>query len=641
MTAQTTVDENELIELGQDLRQAHDHIVDSTNLLIFTFLLILVIVTIWVFKHKRIPYVHETGLAIIYGAVFGIIIRYGFKQAQKKPLYMEAANLSLINIKDLPESVYLTVPNHSQIFVYSYKNPIRKYSGEAANSQDYEEKATFDPEIFFNLLLPPIIFHAGYSMKKKHFFKNFGAILMFALIGTTISCFFTAGFMYVVISMFRSIKDYFTFSDCMFFGAIISATDPVTVLAIFNDQKVNVNLYALVFGESVLNDAVSIILAQAIEKYSVGANSASFDQVLNIIYNICGVFFTSFLIGAGMGCFTALLTKFTYIRQHPNLETALFILMSYSTFLTSEALGLTGIVSVLFNGIFQAHYTYNNLSKDSQNQTKELFNLLNFLSENFIFIYIGITLFTFRSHQWEISFIFFSLIAIILARAVNIYPLAFIINLSRSRRNKIDKKMQNLMVFSGLRGAMAFALAIRNTSTQARRLILTTTSIIVITTVILCGGMTNQVIKWLEINSGPSEDNMIELNTNQNQNGGEAIDTDQSFWAKFKRAMKKVGLFRAWHSLDNHFMKPLLTNSVPALTDTMPRFFLPLTTLLTTKEQIGMSNLTNTSSISTSSQESTVIKLDTNNPNDKNPPILLVNPFEVNSELEMDFSPNA
>ena len=62
--------------------------------------------------------------------------------------------------------------------------------------------------------------------------------------------------MYCVISIFRSIKTFFSFTDCLFFGAII------TVLAIFNDQKVNVNLNAIIFGESVLNDAVSIILAQ-------------------------------------------------------------------------------------------------------------------------------------------------------------------------------------------------------------------------------------------------------------------------------------------------------------------------------------------------------------------------------------------
>lgn len=89
--------------------------------------------------------------------------------------------------------------------------------------------------------------------------------------------------------------------------------------------------------------------------------------------------------------------------------------------------------------------------------------------------------------------------AIIFARAINIYPLAFFINLSRSQKNKIELNMQHLMFFSGLRGAMAFALAMRNTSTQARKLILTTTSIIVISTVILCGGLTSKMLIWLKI----------------------------------------------------------------------------------------------------------------------------------------------
>lgn len=122
-----------------------------------------------------------------------------------------------------------------------------------------------------------------------------------------------------------------------------------------------------------------IIIYRAIEKYSgatINATKFDMEQFFKCIYNIFTVFFTSFAIGASMGCFNALLTKFTYIRQHPNLETALFILMSYTTFLASEAAGLTGIISVLFNGIFQAHYTYNNLSKESQTQTKEVIEII-------------------------------------------------------------------------------------------------------------------------------------------------------------------------------------------------------------------------------------------------------------------------
>ena len=126
-------------------------------------------------------------------------------------------------------------------------------------------KLTFDPEIFFNILLPPIIFNAGYSMKKRHFFRNIGAITLFAFIGTTISTFAVAGVAYLAMELSKlastAPKD-MVFGHCLQFGAMISATDPVTTLAIFKDLKVEPNLDALLFGESVMNDAVAIVLSE-------------------------------------------------------------------------------------------------------------------------------------------------------------------------------------------------------------------------------------------------------------------------------------------------------------------------------------------------------------------------------------------
>jgi sodium/hydrogen exchanger-like protein 6/7 len=89
----------------------------------------------------------------------------------------------------------------------------------------FENKASFNPELFFNLLLPPIIFNAGYSLKRKNFFKNVGAILIYAFLGTTISCLTIGGIMFGMLTYVAKIP-YFSFTDCFFFGAIISATDP-------------------------------------------------------------------------------------------------------------------------------------------------------------------------------------------------------------------------------------------------------------------------------------------------------------------------------------------------------------------------------------------------------------------------------
>merc|ERR1719232_353930 len=317
------------------------------------------------------------------------------------------------------------------------------------------------------------------------------------------------GVMYGVTSSVQRLENV-TFIDNLHFGALISATDPVTVLAIFSDLNVDVNLHALVFGESVLNDAVAIVLVEALKDYEESVASCvatktedcvyGYWNILKAILDFVGIFAASFLVGSLMGIITALLTKFTHIRAHPLLESTLLVLMSYSTFLIAEVFQMTGIVAVLFCGITQAHYTYNNLSKESQQSTKNFFDLLNFMAENFIFSYIGVSMFTFPKHHFEPVYICAAFAAIFLGRFLNVYPLSAVLNIGRSV--KISGNLQHMMMFSGLRGAIAFALVIRNTITESRQMILSTTLLIVI----INGGCANSVLKWLGIPTGVLED---------------------------------------------------------------------------------------------------------------------------------------
>uniref|UniRef100_A0A8V0YVM6 Sodium/hydrogen exchanger n=2 Tax=Gallus gallus TaxID=9031 RepID=A0A8V0YVM6_CHICK len=543
----------------------------AVELLVFNFLLILTILTIWLFKNHRFRFLHETGGAMVYGLVMGLIIRYATKTSD-----VESGTIyECEKLKSGPSSLLINITN--QVYEYQYKREINRHNVNAHQGNAMLQKMTFDPSIFFNILLPPIIFHAGYSLKKRHFFRNLGSILTYAFLGTAISCIVIGLIMYgFVKAMVRlgQLKGWeFHFTDCLFFGSLMSATDPVTVLAIFNELHVDTDLYTLLFGESVLNDAVAIVLTYSISIYSPKENPNAFDAAafFQSVGNFLGIFAGSFAMGSSYAVVTALhLTKFTKLCEFPMLETGLFFLLSWSAFLSAEAAGLTGIVAVLFCGVTQAHYTYNNLSSDSKMRTKQLFEFMNFLAENVIFCYMGLALFTFQNHIFNPLFIFGAFLAVFVARACNIYPLTFLLNFGR--KQKIPRNFQHMMMFSGLRGAIAFALAIQDTESQPKQMMFTTALLIVFFTVWVFGGGTTPMLAWLQIRVGvdPDEDMKAEAANQSASNLDKNTTKAESAW-----------LFRVWYVFDHRYLKPILTHAGPPLTTTLPEWCNPVARLLT------------------------------------------------------------
>uniref|UniRef100_A0A7N6BBC4 Sodium/hydrogen exchanger n=1 Tax=Anabas testudineus TaxID=64144 RepID=A0A7N6BBC4_ANATE len=562
-------------ELATEKEAEESHRQDSVNLLTFILLLTLTILTIWLFKHRRVRFLHETGLAMIYGLLVGVILRYGIPATSYHNKTPPSCSL-----KEGPVSTLLLNVS-GKFYEYTLKGEINSREIHNVEQNDMLRKVTFDPEVFFNILLPPIIFHAGYSLKKRHFFRNLGSIITYAFLGTAISCFVIGNLMYGVVKLMQvagQLTDKFYYTDCLFFGAIISATDPVTVLAIFNELHADGDLYALLFGESVMNDAVAIVLSSSIVAYQPsGANTHMFDAsaFFKSVGIFLGIFSGSFVMGAATGVVT-----FTKLHCFPLLETALFFLMSWSTFLLAEACGFTGVVAVLFCGITQAHYTYNNLSEESTKRTKQLFEVLHFLAENFIFSYMGLALFTFQNHIFSPLFIFGAFIAIFIGRAFNIYPLSFLLNLGR--RHKIKGNFQHMMMFAGLRGAMAFALAIRDTATYARQMMFTTTLLIVFFTVWVFGGGTTPMLSWLHISCSCFLSTFLlccRVGVDPDQDQQPCGDNFQS-----KTKQESAWLFRLWYTFDHNYLKPILTHSGPPLTSTLPSCCGPLANCLTSPQ---------------------------------------------------------
>lgn len=116
-------------------------------------------------------------------------------------------------------------------------------------------------ELFLVVLLPPIIFESGYAMDKKPFFKNIGAIMAYSFIGTFIAIFSTSTIVYY---QGKYLEPAFTWIEAFAFASLISATDPVSVLAIFKEMNADHTLNAIVFGESIFNDAIAIVMYNAV-----------------------------------------------------------------------------------------------------------------------------------------------------------------------------------------------------------------------------------------------------------------------------------------------------------------------------------------------------------------------------------------
>lgn len=378
-----------------------------------------------------------------------------------------------------------------------------------STAETLEKMVTLDSEFFYLVLLPPIIFESGYNMKRRNFFKNIGGIIAFAMLGTLIATFVTAGLLYLVVEM-GIMKSDLSFLECLVFGSIISAVDPVTVLAIFKALKVDLDLYSNIFGESVLNDAVAIVLYKTISSFT--SKPFTIGNVFLGAGQFLLIFIGSLVVGVIVSLLCALLLKYTQLYKYPVTESAIVLLYAYTAYLIAEGLELSGIVSILFSGITMAHYAWENLSRASKTLTTEMIEVLATLADTLVFAFLGLALFTFNG-EYDFVFIVASIIIMLIARAVNIFPISFFVNLTRRPGRKIEGKYQFFMWFSGLRGAIAFILALQFRQKESLEgygnggtAIFTTTLMVVFFTVLFFGGLTIPLLQKLDIPTGVDYD---------------------------------------------------------------------------------------------------------------------------------------
>jgi sodium/hydrogen exchanger 8 len=301
-------------------------------------------------------------------------------------------------------------------------------------------------------------------------------------------------------------------------------------LAVFSSKKVDPQLFYLVFGESVINDAVGLVLfgalAHLVEIESAQQINAG-QEALQFFVDFSAGFFGSLVMGTVFGLTFALFLKHIDLRHTPALELSIYVTLQYAPFMVAEICHLSGIVTCLFTGIAARRYAEPNVSPMSASNADTIFRLTAQLTETLIFLELGMSVVELIGYDgaFNIMFIVLALVACLIGRAFNIYPIAFLYNLSvrnettdQSNKvvpegyileetadkvpvndNKIPMNFTHMLWYSGLRGAVSYALVRTFPDTPNRNIFVVTTMMIVLVTTFFLGGSTEAALHYLSI----------------------------------------------------------------------------------------------------------------------------------------------
>ncbi|XP_056120171.1 sodium/hydrogen exchanger 3.2 [Rhinichthys klamathensis goyatoka] len=361
------------------------------------------------------------------------------------------------------------------------------------------------PVNFFYYLLPQIVLDASYCMPNKLFFSNLGAILVHAIIGTcwnagTVGVALWACYEWGAMGSLNIGPLQF-----LLFGALMSAVDPVAVIAVFEEVHVNEVLYILVFGESLLNDGVTVVLYNVFDAFvSLGGPKINAEEIIKGIISFFVVAFGGSFLGVVFAILISMLTRVT--KNVQVIEAGFIIVLGYLSYLTAEMLSLSAILSITFCGVCCQKYVNANMDEKSVTTLRYALKVMANGSETMIFVFLGVSAIDKNIWVWNTGFILLTILFIILFRFMGVFFLNWVLN--QTRLIPIDITDQIVMSYGGLRGAVAYGLAasLDETKIPEKNLMLGTTLIVVYFTVVLQGITMKPFVQWLKVKKATISD---------------------------------------------------------------------------------------------------------------------------------------
>ena len=294
-------------------------------------------------------------------------------------------------------------------------------------------------DLILALLVPPLLFEAAFHLNYNDLRYNLKPILALAVPGVILTTLIVGG----VVAWGTGLA----LPIALVFGALVSATDPVSVVALFRAMGVPRRLQVLLDGESLFNDGTAIVLFDLVVTFAV-IGAANFNLIFSVVDFIRvagGGLVVGILLGSAVSQLISRIDDYL-------IETTLTSILAYGAYLVAEALGVSGVLAVVAAGLVNGNIGPQGMSPTTRIVVFNFWEYVAFLANSFIFLLIGLQIeLTVLFENWRL--ILWAIFAVLLARAIGVYVL------SRIER-EIPLKWQHILYWGGLRGAISLALAL-------------------------------------------------------------------------------------------------------------------------------------------------------------------------------------
>ena len=323
-------------------------------------------------------------------------------------------------------------------------------AGLALGSSRVIEAPVLTKELLYAVFLPGLLFEAAFHLEFKRFWQNKLAISSLALPGVMVAVVATTAMLVPVVNGLGGVTDEFTLSEGLVFAALIAATDPIAVVALFKSLGAPKRLTVLIEGESLLNDGTAVVLFTLVLSFVLGKPTSVPHAILDFV-RVVGM---GILVGAAVGYATSLVI---HRVDDPMIEITLTTIAAYGSFVAAEHFHFSGVIATVTSGMLCGnHAARTGMSASTRVAVASFWEYLAFALNSLVFLLIG---FQIRLEALFAAWkpILVAYFAVTVGRAVVTYGVALLLRRSRER---FPLSWASVLTWGGLRGALSMVLVL-------------------------------------------------------------------------------------------------------------------------------------------------------------------------------------